>query len=196
MASDMVTISSAPPQTSTASSPMAPRPSPASSPSSPLSPFSTTTPSSPTSTPNPTASSTTSSSIPSPVTPSPSAARNPAGGSADRLQGFKAAAYFLVGSEVSKGSWDCPPEICPKYDSSVPFEKLVDDGLSYFDLPIDKIPVFVALYLEEPDSKGHEFGPDQPEITNAVARIDTMISGDCEALAEASSRMCVVGIME
>ncbi|KAJ0964531.1 hypothetical protein J5N97_025669 [Dioscorea zingiberensis] len=66
------------------------------------------------------------------------------------LQGFKAAAYFLAGSER------------------------VDDGLSYFDLPIDKIPVFVALYLEEPNSKGHEFGPDQPEITNAVAPIDTM----------------------
>ncbi|KAJ0973997.1 hypothetical protein J5N97_015962 [Dioscorea zingiberensis] len=90
-------------------------------------------------------------------------------------QGFKAAAYFWAGSEVSKGSWDCPPEFCPKYDSSVPFEKRVDDVLSYFDLPIDEIPLFVALYFEEPDSKGHEFGPDHPEITKAVARIDTMI---------------------
>ncbi|KAJ0985496.1 hypothetical protein J5N97_003852 [Dioscorea zingiberensis] len=77
-------------------------------------------------------------------------------------QGFKAAAYFWAGSEVSKGSWDCPPEFCPKYDSSVPFEKRVDDVLSYFDLPIDEILLFIALYFEEPDSKGHEFGPDHP----------------------------------
>lgn len=51
----------------------------------------------------------------------------------------------------------------------------MDDVLSYFDLPIDEIPVFVALYFEEPDSKGHDFGPDHPEITKAVARIDSML---------------------
>ncbi|KAJ0964529.1 hypothetical protein J5N97_025667 [Dioscorea zingiberensis] len=38
--------------------------------------------------------------------------------------------------EVSKGSWDCPHEFCPKYDSSVPFEKRVDDVLSYSIYPL------------------------------------------------------------
>ncbi|KAJ0964507.1 hypothetical protein J5N97_025645 [Dioscorea zingiberensis] len=55
-----------------------------------------------------------------------------------------------------------------------------------------EIPAFAALYFEEPDSKGHEFGHDHPEITKAVARIDTMIGGDrigCALKAEASSRM-------
>ncbi|KAJ0964481.1 hypothetical protein J5N97_025619 [Dioscorea zingiberensis] len=68
-------------------------------------------------------------------------------------QGFKAAAY-TGRLEVSKA---------------------VDDVLSYFDLPIDEIPSYVALYFEELDSKGHEFAYDHPEITKAVARIDTMI---------------------
>ncbi|KAJ0971355.1 hypothetical protein J5N97_019314 [Dioscorea zingiberensis] len=129
---------------------MAPRPSPSSSPSSPLSPFPTTTPSPPVSTPNPTASSTTSSSIPSRATPSPSAATDLAGGSASHS-----------GRQSPTKASRPPPTSGP--------------APSYFDLPIDEIPLFVAIYFEEPDSKGYGFGPDHPEITKAVARTDTMI---------------------
>lgn len=90
-------------------------------------------------------------------------------------QGLKAAAYFWAGSEVHKGSWDCPKGYCMKYNSSVPFEERVDTVLSYFDLPSDEIPVFTALYFEDPDSQGHVVGPDDVAITKAVARIDSMI---------------------
>ncbi|KAK9213886.1 hypothetical protein WN944_005871 [Citrus x changshan-huyou] len=90
-------------------------------------------------------------------------------------QGLKAAAYFWAGSEVRKGSWDCPKGYCMKYNSSVPFEERVDTVLSYFDLPSDEIPAFTALYFEDPDSHGHVVGPDDVAITKAVARIDSMI---------------------
>ncbi|WOL08170.1 hypothetical protein Cni_G16922 [Canna indica] len=90
-------------------------------------------------------------------------------------QGFKAATFFWPGSEVKKGSWDCPPRFCEHYDESVSFEKRVDTILSYFDLPSSEIPVFMTLYFEEPDEKGHEVGPDDPDINAAVARIDDMI---------------------
>uniref|UniRef100_A0A7N0UVQ0 Uncharacterized protein n=1 Tax=Kalanchoe fedtschenkoi TaxID=63787 RepID=A0A7N0UVQ0_KALFE len=89
--------------------------------------------------------------------------------------GLKAATYFWPGSEVTKGSWNCPSTYCKKYNESVPFEDRVDEVLRYFDLPAPDIPVFMTLYFEDPDHQGHEFGPDAPEITQAVTRIDTMI---------------------
>ncbi|CAI9293199.1 unnamed protein product [Lactuca saligna] len=90
-------------------------------------------------------------------------------------QGLKAATYFWPGSDVKKGSWDCPVNFCPPYNASVPFEERVDTFLHYFDLPNEEIPVFMALYLEDPDSQGHLVGPDDPEITEAVSRIDGLI---------------------
>ncbi|XP_057545424.1 uncharacterized protein LOC130824432 [Amaranthus tricolor] len=89
--------------------------------------------------------------------------------------GKKAATYFWPGSEVRKTSWTCPVDYCMKYNESVPFEDRVDTIVGYFDLPIDEIPVFMTLYFEDPDHQGHQFGPDDPEITNAIVRIDEMI---------------------
>ena len=89
--------------------------------------------------------------------------------------GLKAATYFWPGSEVKKGSWDCPLNFCRNYNGSVPFEERVDTVLGYFDIPSSEIPVFMTLYFEDPDHQGHQVGPDDPEITDAVARIDRMI---------------------
>ncbi|KAG5225527.1 hypothetical protein OIU78_023742 [Salix suchowensis] len=89
--------------------------------------------------------------------------------------GLKAAAYFWAGSEVHKGSWTCPQGFCMVYNGSVPFDERVDTVLSYFDLPTSEIPVFMALYFEDPDHQGHKVGPDDPEINEAVAGIDRMI---------------------
>ncbi|OIW03990.1 hypothetical protein TanjilG_30266 [Lupinus angustifolius] len=89
--------------------------------------------------------------------------------------GLKAATYFWPGSEVKKGSWTCPLQFCQRYNSSVPFEDRVDTVLGYFDLPSDEIPDFITLYFEDPDHQGHQVGPDDLEITEAVARIDSVI---------------------
>ncbi|XP_059634834.1 uncharacterized protein LOC132277110 [Cornus florida] len=97
--------------------------------------------------------------------------------------GLKAATYFWPGSEVNKGSWTCPVQLCKHYNGSVPFEQRVDTILQYFDLPSsDEIPVFMTLYFEDPDHQGHQVGPDDPEITEAVARIDRMIGRLIEGL--------------
>lgn len=98
--------------------------------------------------------------------------------------GLKAATYFWPGSEVKKGSWKCPLNNCKFYNSSVPFEDRVDTVLHYFDLPSSEIPVFMTLYFEDPDHQGHQVGPDDPEITEAVARIDKMIGRLIEGLEE------------
>ncbi|CAI9293198.1 unnamed protein product [Lactuca saligna] len=90
-------------------------------------------------------------------------------------QGLKSATYFWPGSEVKKGSWDCPVNFCAHYNESVPFEERVDTILHYFDLPNEEIPVFMTLYFEDPDHQGHQFGPDDPQITEAVSNIDGLI---------------------
>lgn len=89
--------------------------------------------------------------------------------------GLKAATYFWPGSEVIKGSWTCPERLCVHYNESVPFEDRVDTVLNYFDMPSDEIPSFMTLYFEDPDHQGHKVGPDDPQITEAVARIDGLI---------------------
>ncbi|CAJ2665212.1 unnamed protein product [Trifolium pratense] len=71
--------------------------------------------------------------------------------------GLSAATYFWPGSEVIKGSWTCPDEFCKHYNGSVHFEDRVDSVLDYFDLP------------------GHQVGPDDDEVTQAVSRIDGII---------------------
>ncbi|XP_023537204.1 ectonucleotide pyrophosphatase/phosphodiesterase family member 1-like [Cucurbita pepo subsp. pepo] len=90
-------------------------------------------------------------------------------------QGLSAATVFWVGAEVNKGSWSCPANFCHHYNGSVPFEERVDMILQYFDLPSEEIPEFMTLYFEDPDHQGHKVGPDDPQITDAVARIDLML---------------------
>ncbi|CAK8579438.1 unnamed protein product [Lathyrus sativus] len=89
--------------------------------------------------------------------------------------GLKASTYFWPGSEVNKGTWNCPSKYCLHYNGSVSFEKRVDSILKYFDFPSDEIPDFMTLYFEDPDHQGHKVGSDDPEITKAVSRIDNMI---------------------
>ncbi|KAF5185939.1 Ectonucleotide pyrophosphatase/phosphodiesterase family member [Thalictrum thalictroides] len=89
--------------------------------------------------------------------------------------GLKASTYFWPGSEVKKGSWNCPEKFCQQYNGSVPFDDRVDTVLRYFDLPSNEIPSFMTLYFEDPDHQGHKVGPDDPEITEAVANIDRLI---------------------
>ncbi|CAD6233223.1 unnamed protein product [Miscanthus lutarioriparius] len=90
-------------------------------------------------------------------------------------QGILAATFFWPGSEVTKGSWNCPEKYCQHYNGSVPFEERVDTILGYFDLPSDQMPQFLTLYFEDPDHQGHQVGPDDPAITDAVVHIDEML---------------------
>lgn len=97
-------------------------------------------------------------------------------------QGLQAATYFWPGSEVKRGNWTCDPRFCPNYNSSVPYETRVDTVLGYLDLPSRKRPSLITLYFESPDMPGHETGPDAPQITSAVVRIDDMMERLFEGL--------------
>ncbi|WKA13018.1 hypothetical protein VitviT2T_030355 [Vitis vinifera] len=76
---------------------------------------------------------------------------------------------------VKKGSWNCPLNFYRNYNGSISFEERFYIVLGYFDLPSSEILVFMTLYFEDPHHQGHQVGPNDPEITDAVARIDRMI---------------------
>ncbi|XP_055309055.1 bis(5'-adenosyl)-triphosphatase enpp4-like [Sitodiplosis mosellana] len=59
------------------------------------------------------------------------------------------------------------------FNEEMKWEDRVDIALSWFN--DKKTPAnLVMLYIEEPDSHGHIYGPDSPEITNMVARLDNL----------------------
>lgn len=97
-------------------------------------------------------------------------------------QGLQAATYFWPGSQVKRGNWKCDPRFCQDYNCSVPYEERVDTVLGYLDLPSGERPSLITLYFEAPDTPGHETGPDAPQITAAVVRIDDMMGRLFEGL--------------
>ena len=76
---------------------------------------------------------------------------------------------------MKKGNWTCDPAYCHQYSKSVPYEERVDTVLGYVDLPKEIRPSLITLYFEAPDEPGHSTGPDAPQVTSAVARIDNMM---------------------
>lgn len=56
------------------------------------------------------------------------------------------------------------------YDGSMPFRTRIDKIISWF---VDDYPINLGLlYFEEPDSTGHNFGPESPNITEKIQELD------------------------
>ncbi|XP_068136274.1 bis(5'-adenosyl)-triphosphatase ENPP4 [Hyperolius riggenbachi] len=58
------------------------------------------------------------------------------------------------------------------YNSSVPFETRVDSIIGWFTKPKDPIN-FATLYFEQPDGRGHKYGPEDKEnMTKVLKAVD------------------------
>ena len=88
-------------------------------------------------------------------------------------QGVKAASYYWVGTAAPIKGFS--PSIFKYYDGDVPFEARVDSVVSWFELPETRRPQLILLYFSEPDHTGHNVGVTQPEITDAVEDMDTLL---------------------
>ncbi|OWK01850.1 ENPP1, partial [Cervus elaphus hippelaphus] len=78
-------------------------------------------------------------------------------------QGLKTGTFFWPGSDVKiNGIF---PDIYKIYNGSVPFEERILAVLKWLQLPKDERPHFYTLYLEEPDSSGHSYGPVSSEVS-------------------------------
>lgn len=88
-------------------------------------------------------------------------------------QNVKTASYFWVGSEAPIGGY--LPSIVKQYHHDFPYEARVDSVLSWLQLPEEKRPHLIMLYFDEPDSGGHKFGPENPELIPIIKKMDSIL---------------------
>jgi predicted AlkP superfamily pyrophosphatase or phosphodiesterase len=86
-----------------------------------------------------------------------------------RKQGLKSAAFFWVGSETKIRGFR--PNFYVPYNESIPFKNRVDTVLQWFANDVD----LALLYFNEPDSTGHKFGPNSPEVRAKVKEMDDIV---------------------
>ncbi|CAG0896347.1 unnamed protein product [Darwinula stevensoni] len=79
-----------------------------------------------------------------------------------------------AGGQFHWGPNEAVPTHLTLYDGSVPWEERVDLALSWFVDP-DRPANFVVFYLEEPDSTGHDNGPESPEVKAMVEMVDALL---------------------
>ncbi len=86
---------------------------------------------------------------------------------------LKTASFFWVSSEQNVDYKR--PSYFYHYDQKISFIDRLDGVIKWLKLPEEERPQFITLYFEEPDSKGHSFGPNAPETNLAIASVDSMI---------------------
>jgi predicted AlkP superfamily pyrophosphatase or phosphodiesterase len=88
-------------------------------------------------------------------------------------EGRPAAAMFWPGSEAPIGAMR--PTHWTPYDHEMSNERRVDQVLAWLDLPAERRPAFITLYMSDVDAAGHDFGPDSSEVRRAMERVDDML---------------------
>ncbi|MBN3306092.1 ENPP3 phosphodiesterase, partial [Amia calva] len=77
------------------------------------------------------------------------------------------------------------------WPGSVPFEKRVFTVLKWLSLPEKDRPDFYTLYLEEPDSSGHSFGPVSGGVIEALQGVDKIMGQLMNGLKQLNLHQCV-----
>lgn len=88
-------------------------------------------------------------------------------------QGQIAAPFFWPGSEAEIAG--VRPTFWKRFDGSMPSAARVRDVLSALDLPDERRPTFLTLYLSDVDSDVHDHGVDSREARAALRRVDAAV---------------------
>ena len=96
--------------------------------------------------------------------------------------GMLSATMFWPGSESS--ILGKRPNYFKTYDGEIATKDRVDQVLQWLDLPIDKRPKFLSMYLSLVDDAGHFYGPDSKEVDKALKEVDFGIGRLIEGLKE------------
>lgn len=87
--------------------------------------------------------------------------------------GMRTGTMFWPGSDVPVHG--VRPTHWLAFDAKMPAFARVDTLLGWLDLPADRRPGFMTLYFEGVDVAGHRYGPDAPEILDALTELDAAI---------------------
>jgi predicted AlkP superfamily pyrophosphatase or phosphodiesterase len=85
-------------------------------------------------------------------------------------QGMRSAPLFWVGSEAEIQG--VRPSYYLKFDDRFPNSKRVEQVLAWLHLPPEQRPHFITLYFSDTDTAGHQYGPDSPQVADAVHELD------------------------
>jgi predicted AlkP superfamily pyrophosphatase or phosphodiesterase len=97
-------------------------------------------------------------------------------------QGIKSATLFWPGSEAAVQG--IRPTHWRQMDASMSYESRVDQILEWLDLPEKQRPRFLTLYIEEINKIGHLYGPNSPEVIQAVEQVDRIVGRLLSGLKE------------
>jgi len=97
-------------------------------------------------------------------------------------QGIKAASLFWIGSEADingmrQSTWN-------KYQHNLPYEQRIDSVIHWLSLPEEKRPHLITWYFDEPDSKGHKYGPGSEEVDQTIMYLDSLVGVFLQRLEE------------
>ncbi|XP_063883687.1 venom phosphodiesterase-like isoform X2 [Scylla paramamosain] len=89
-------------------------------------------------------------------------------------QNKTSATFFWPGSDFNiTGHY---PTYYRPFDKAVPFEERIDQVVEWLSLPDETRPDWVCVYLDEPDSTGHAFGPNTAQVDDILIRVDGMMN--------------------
>lgn len=89
-------------------------------------------------------------------------------------QGVRTACFFWPGSEAEIQGHR--PSRYQKFDQQLDSAGRVDGFLTWLDQPITERPRFGTVYLDVVDIAGHKYGPDAPEVADAVREADAAVA--------------------
>uniref|UniRef100_A0A131YMJ5 Ectonucleotide pyrophosphatase/phosphodiesterase family member 1/3 n=1 Tax=Rhipicephalus appendiculatus TaxID=34631 RepID=A0A131YMJ5_RHIAP len=104
-------------------------------------------------------------------------------------QGKRASTFFWPGSDVEiKNS---RPSEFFKYNEMIPWQTRVEVLLAWLDLPAERRPSLLTLYVNEPDSAGHDHGPHSAAVDEALELVEIMLDRLMAGLQERRLLGCV-----
>jgi predicted AlkP superfamily pyrophosphatase or phosphodiesterase len=89
-------------------------------------------------------------------------------------QGLRTATMFWPGSEADIHGRH--PDYWKPYDGKVTPAQRVDTVLGWLDLPPAQRPRFLTLYFDAVDHAGHGYGPDSPQVNQALRETDAALA--------------------
>uniref|UniRef100_A0A8C7MQ37 SMB domain-containing protein n=1 Tax=Oncorhynchus kisutch TaxID=8019 RepID=A0A8C7MQ37_ONCKI len=102
---------------------------------------------------------------------------------------LKSATFFWPGADVAiNGRF---PDFYKKYDRNIPFEERISTIFQWLNLPQGERPDFYTLYLEEPDSAGHRYGPMSSQVIEALLNVDRLLGFLMDGLKQKNLHHCV-----
>ena len=90
--------------------------------------------------------------------------------------GKKSASYFWAGSEAIRSDYYFT------YYQNAPYDDRISGLKEWISLPHSERPSVIALYFEDVDTKGHNFGPNNKETLKAVMDADLTIGKIMETI--------------